>query len=82
MAKAKGRPILGAISGIFLGFFIALALTVYAGVPLDSPLYIVLSAGALVLGLVLGITGPFGRTRRGPPPPTVPQGPRAPSAAA
>jgi xanthine/uracil permease len=64
--RAKGRPILGGICGLLFGFFLSLTLSVYASVPLDSILYFVLTAAGLVVGIVLGVLGPFGRrTRRG-----------------
>ena len=61
--RAKGRPILGAISGLLFGLFLSILLTVYAAVPLDSVLYFVLVPAGLVVGLFLGITGPFRRAR-------------------
>jgi len=60
-SKAKGRPILGGVSGLFFGFFVSLALTVYAGVPLNSVLYIILTIVGVVIGVALGITAPFHR---------------------
>jgi len=70
-----GRPVLGTICGILFGLFLSLTLTVYAGIPLNSVLYYVFTAAGLVLGLVLGLTGPFGRNRRRAPVVTVPQPP-------
>ncbi len=69
----------GGICGLFFGLFLTLTLTVYAGVPLDSVLYDILSAAGLVMGVGLGIWGPFGRRRRSGPPVTVPQPPTRPA---
>ena len=66
MARPKGHPILGVISGIFFGLFLSITLTVWAGVPFDSVLYIVLTAAGLVVGLALGWTGPIRRNRTRP----------------
>jgi hypothetical protein len=81
MPKAKGRPILGAISGLLFGLFLTITLTVYAGVPFDSVLYIILTAGGLVLGIVLGFLGPFRRNRKRPAHVSVPQPPPRPEPA-
>lgn len=62
--KAQGRPLLGAISGLLFGLFLSITLTVYAAVPLNSVMYYVLCAAGLVLGILLGITGPIGRKRK------------------
>ncbi|HLI72780.1 MAG TPA: hypothetical protein VKU86_02795 [Acidimicrobiales bacterium] len=66
MARPQGHPILGVISGILFGLFLSVTLTVWAGVPFDSVLYIVLVAAGLVVGLALGWTGPFRRRRTRP----------------
>ncbi len=62
--RAKGHPVLGGISGVLFGIFLSVALTVYARIPLDSVLYYILTAAGLVVGLLLGFTGPFRRRRR------------------
>ncbi|HUC37821.1 MAG TPA: hypothetical protein VMR97_11955 [Acidimicrobiales bacterium] len=61
--KARGRPVLGAISGLLFGFFLSLTLSVFAGVPLNSILYFILTAVGLVAGLALGLSGPFVRKK-------------------
>jgi len=63
---SKGRPVLGAISGLLFGLFLCIALSVYARVPINSVLYYVLAAAGLVAGIALGITGPIRRRRRRP----------------
>jgi len=75
MAKAKGHPILGTISGILFGLFLSVTLTVYAGIPFDSVIYIILVAAGLVVGVVIGWTGPFRRRRARPAHVSVPQPP-------
>jgi hypothetical protein len=47
--RSKGRPILGAISGLLFGVFLSVALSVYASVPADSILYYILT----ILGLLV-----------------------------
>jgi xanthine/uracil permease len=63
--KTRGRPVLGGICGIFFGLFLSVALTVYAGVALNSPLHIILVAAGFVVGVALGLIAPFGRSRTG-----------------
>lgn len=72
--RRRGRPVLGTICGILFGLFLSITLTVYAGIPLDSVLYYVLVAVGLVGGLLLGLTGPFGR-RKAATSPSVPHPP-------
>ena len=66
MPKPKGHPILGAISGLLFGLFLSVTLTVYASVPFDSVIYIILLAAGLVVGVAMGWTGPFRRHRKRP----------------
>ena len=66
MTKPQGRPILGAVSGILFGVFLSVTLTVWAGVPFDSVIYIILTAAGLVVGLGLGWAGPFRRGNKRP----------------
>lgn len=80
MTKPRGHPVLGAISGLLFGFFLSAALTVFAGVSLDSVLYLILTIAGLVVGLGLGLTGPFHRRRTlSPAVPQPPARPQAPS---
>lgn len=59
--RARGRPILGAISGLFLGAFVAVDLQQFGIRPLDNLSVFGLPAVGLVLGLALGLWGPFRR---------------------
>lgn len=59
----KGRPILGAISGLFLGLFLAILLQQMSIWPLDNLSVFGLPIAGLVLGLLLAATAPFGRSR-------------------
>jgi hypothetical protein len=63
--RQRGRPVLGGFCGLFFGFFLSIALTVYAGVALNSPLHIELVGGGVVLGIAVGLIGPLGRSRSG-----------------
>ena len=56
---------LGGFCGVFFGLFLSIALTVYAGIALNSPLHIELVAAGALLGTVVGLVGPFGRSRGG-----------------
>jgi hypothetical protein len=67
----RGRPVLGAISGFFLGLFVATDLLLLTTIQLDSPLLTILPIVGLVLGLVLGLWAPLGRARVAPATPTM-----------
>ena len=56
-----GRPVLGAISGVLFGIFLALDLQQFAIRPLDNLSVIGLPVLGLVLGFVLGLTHPLRR---------------------
>lgn len=56
-----GRPVLGAISGIFLGVFAALLLQQFGIRPLDNLSVIGLPILGLVIGIVFAMWAPFGR---------------------
>lgn len=56
----KGRPVLGAISGLFLGLFVALLLQQFGIRPLDNLSVIGLPILGLVLGLGMAAAAPFG----------------------
>lgn len=53
--RKKGRPVLGAISGIFLGLGLAILAQQYAILPLDTLTLFGLPGGLLVFGLILGL---------------------------
>lgn len=56
----KGRPVLGVISGLFLGLFAALLLQQFGIRPLDNLSVIGLPVLGIVLGLVMAATAPLG----------------------
>lgn len=61
--RAYGRPVLGAIAGLFLGLFVAIDLQQFGVKTLDNVSVFGFPAIGLVLGLVLAWWGPFGRGR-------------------
>lgn len=61
--KRRGRPVLGAISGLFLGLFAAVDLQQFSVRPLDSMSLFGLPALGLVIGLAFALWAPFGRKR-------------------
>lgn len=67
--KVHGRPILGAISGLFFGFFLGLELVFFKVLPMGTLTTVVLPLAGLAIGLVLGFTGPFGKGKAGAGPP-------------
>jgi hypothetical protein len=68
----RGRPILGAISGLFLGIFVALDLMMFKVRTLDNLSVIGLPAIGLILGVVLGLVAPFGKRQEAAPMETTP----------
>ncbi len=56
----KGKPVLGAVSGLFFGLFLALLLQQFGIRPLDNLSVIVLPVLGIVLGLVMAAVAPFG----------------------
>jgi hypothetical protein len=70
MSRYKGRPVRGALSGFFAGLFIAVDLMFMGAIQTDSILVTVLPIAGFVVGLLLGLWAPFGRTAApvgGPP---------------
>ncbi len=63
----RGRPVLGAVSGFFLGLFLGLDLLFFGVIPLDSIVITVLPVLGLVAGLVLAFVAPLGRPKASPP---------------
>lgn len=59
----RGRPVLGAIAGLFFGAFVAVDLMMFGVRPLDPLSAYGLPALGLLLGLGLGLWGPLGRKR-------------------
>jgi hypothetical protein len=60
-ASMSGRPVLGSISGLFLGLFAAVLLQQYGIRPLDTFSVIGLPIIGLVVGLLFSMWAPFGR---------------------
>lgn len=56
----KGKPVLGAISGLFFGLFLAILLQQFGIRPLDNLSVIGLPILGMVLGLVMAAVAPFG----------------------
>ena len=65
--KRRGRPVRGAISGLFAGLFLGLDLSIWHMMSIGTVTLIVLPAVGLVLGIVLGLTAPFGRRKAAVP---------------
>ena len=57
----RGRPVLGALSGLIFGLFLGLDLLFFGMVQLDSVLLTILPFVGLVLGIVLARWAPLGR---------------------
>ena len=55
--KRRGRPVLGAISGLLLGGFVTIDLHIMNVWPLSRTSESVLPLAGLVVGLALGLTG-------------------------
>ena len=60
-APRRGRPLLGAFAGLFLGLFVALDLILFGVLPLESGLVWLFAVAGIVLGVALGVWAPFGR---------------------
>lgn len=58
--RRRGRPILGAFSGFFFGFFLALTLLFFGVIALDSPLLWILPLAFLVIVPLIAWWSPFG----------------------
>jgi hypothetical protein len=71
----KGRPVLGAIAGLFFGLFVFLDLVFFKVIGSDSILFVALPIAGLVLGIALGLWKPLGRA---PSPPMAPAEPAPP----
>ena len=60
----RGRPVLGAIAGLFLGVFLAFDLVLLKAVPSDSTMIVLLPIAGVVAGILLGRAAPLGRKGR------------------
>jgi hypothetical protein len=63
--KQRGRPIRGAIAGLFFGLFLALDLVIFGVVAIDSNLLAVLPVLGLGGGIALGLMAPLHRRSTG-----------------
>lgn len=61
----RGKPVLGAISGLLFGVFVALFLQQWAIYPLTPLSVIGLPVLGFILGLLLAAWAPFGRSKQG-----------------
>jgi hypothetical protein len=57
--RARGRPGLGAVSGFFLGLFLAFDLFLLKVIASDSPLFVVLPLVFLVVGVAIAFAAPL-----------------------
>ena len=58
--SARGRPVLGVLSGVVAGVALGVVLLVFGVLALDSSVLVVLPIAGLVVGLLLGLLGPLG----------------------
>jgi hypothetical protein len=65
--KYRGRPVLAAICGFLLGVFLSLDLVLFGIVQLDNVIVTLLPIIGLVVGIVLALWAPFGRSRAAGP---------------
>lgn len=56
--RAKGRPVLGAVSGFFLGLFLAFDLFLLKAIASDSGLFVTLPIVLAVVGIAVGLAAP------------------------
>ena len=74
----KGRPVRGFIGGLLLGILLDIDLALTGAVKVDSVVLTIVPIVLLVVGFLLGLWAPFGRSEKmvaipasGPAPPTV-----------
>ena len=59
--KQRGRPIRGALAGLFLGLFVSLDLVIFGVLALDADVLALFPVLGLIAGLALGVVAPFHR---------------------
>lgn len=57
----KGRPVLGVVSGLFFGVFLAVTLILAGKLPLNSVLVTLMPVFGIAVGLLLAVVAPLGR---------------------
>jgi hypothetical protein len=57
----KGRPVLGVVSGLFFGVFLAVTLILAGKLPLNSVLVTLMPIFGIAVGLLLAVVAPLGR---------------------
>jgi hypothetical protein len=62
--RTRGRPVAGAISGLFFGVFLTFALLQMGAFALDSSLVVIVPIATLVLGGLNGYFAPLSFLRR------------------
>lgn len=65
MKDQRGRPVLGAIAGLFFGLFLSIDLVLLGAQPLDSNLLVVFPLLGFAAGIALAFTAPALRRRSG-----------------
>ena len=59
--KQRGRPIRGAIAGLFLGLFVSLDLVIFGVFALDADALVLFPVLGLMAGVALGVMAPLHR---------------------
>ncbi len=59
--KQRGRPIRGAIAGLFFGLFVSLDLVIFGVLALDADVLAFIPLLGLVAGVALGVMAPMKR---------------------
>ena len=59
--KQRGRPIRGAVAGLFLGIFVSLDLVIFGVAALDSDVLVLFPVLGLAAGVALGVMAPLRR---------------------
>ena len=59
--KQRGRPVRGAIAGLFFGLFVSIDLVVFGVVALDSNVLVLFPVLGLIGGIALGLPAPLHR---------------------
>jgi len=82
--KQRGRPIRGAIAGLFFGLFVSLDLVIFGVFALDADALVLFPVLGLIAGVAMGVMAPLHRRslkRQGKPARTLMDPEPGPSAA-